>query len=59
MKNVLNLSWRRSLFYRNQPIDLQNKSMDWFLYDKNLRHESINVLLFALFIEIYSLIMKK
>ena len=21
---------------RNQSIDLQNKSMDWFLYDRNL-----------------------
>ena len=26
----------RRLSYRNQSIDLQNKSMDWFLYD-NLR----------------------
>ena len=45
MKSVLNLSWRRSLLYRNQSIDLQNKSMDWFLYDKNLRHERVNALL--------------
>ena len=35
----LTLSWRRSLSYRNQFIDLQNKSMDWFLYDIGLRHE--------------------
>ena len=47
MKSVLNLSWRRSLLYRNQSIDLQNKSMDWFLYDKNLRHERVNALLLA------------
>ena len=28
-----------SLSYRNQSIDLQNKSQDWFLYDRDLRHE--------------------
>ena len=28
-------------------IDLQNKSLDWFLYDKNLRHERVNALLLA------------
>ena len=38
---VLTLSWRRSLSYRNQSIDLQSKSMDWFLYDHGLRHESV------------------
>ena len=36
----LTLSRRRSLSYRNQSVDLQNKSMDWFLYDNGLRHES-------------------
>ena len=35
------LSWRRSLSYRTQSTDLQNKSMDWFLYDRDLRHEKI------------------
>ena len=25
----------------NQSIDLQNKSMDWFLYDKDLCHERV------------------
>ena len=33
----LSLSWRRSLSYRNQFIDLLCKSMDWFLYDNGLR----------------------
>ena len=28
-----------SLSYRNQSIDLQSKSMDWFLYDTGLCHE--------------------
>ena len=27
------LSWRRSLSYKNQSIDLKSKLMDWFLYD--------------------------
>ena len=39
---LLTLSWRRALSYRNQPIDLQSKSMDWFLYDNGLRHERVN-----------------
>ena len=29
------LSWFRSLFYRNQSIDLLCKSMGWFLYDRD------------------------
>ena len=28
-----------SLSYRNQSIDLQSKSVDWFLYDTGLCHE--------------------
>ena len=38
---ALTLSWRRPLSYRNQSIDLLCKSMDWFLYDKILRHERV------------------
>ena len=37
----LTLSWRRPLSHRNQSIDLQSKSMDWFLYDNGLRHERV------------------
>ena len=33
------LTWRRSLSYRNQSIDLLRRSMGWFLYDRDLRHE--------------------
>ena len=40
-RDLLTLSWRRSLSYRNQPIDLQSKSMDWFLYDEDLSHEKV------------------
>ena len=47
MKRVLSFLWQRSLLYRNQSIDLQNKSMDWFLYDRNFRHERVNALLLA------------
>ena len=32
------------LSYRNQSIDLLCKSMDWFLYDNDLRHERVNFL---------------
>ena len=58
MKSVLYLSWQRSLLYRNQSIDLQNKSVGWLLYGKNLRHERVNTLLLACIhdkiIEIYA-----
>ena len=42
-KNILGLtlSWQSSLSYRNQFTDLQSKSMDWFLYDRGLRHERV------------------
>ena len=39
----LTLSWRRPLSYRNQSIDLQSKSMNWFLFDNGLPHERVNV----------------
>ena len=38
---ILILSWWRPLSYRNQPIDLFCKSMDWFLYDNSLCHERV------------------
>ena len=37
----LTLSWRRSLSYRNQSIDLLCKSMGWFLYDRDICHERV------------------
>ena len=33
-----------SLSYKNQSNDLLRKSMDWFLYDKDLHHERVNVI---------------
>ena len=47
MKSVLNLSWWRSLLYRNQPIDMQKNQWTWFLYDRNFCHERVNALLLA------------
>ena len=44
---LLTLSWRRTLSYRNQSIDLLRKLMDWFLYDNGLRHERVMLKLFA------------
>ena len=35
----LTLLWQRSLSYRNQPIDLLCKSMNWFLYDRKPIHQ--------------------
>ena len=42
MKRILTLSWRKPLSYRNQSTDLQSKSIDWFLYNNDLRHERVN-----------------
>ena len=41
----LTLSWRRFLSYRNQFTHLQTKSIEWFLYDNNLRHERVKGIL--------------
>ena len=46
--NALTLSWWRLFSYRNQSIDLQSKSMDWFLYDNGLRHERVKFHVFTL-----------
>ena len=37
---TLTLSWQRSISYRNHPINSLCKSMDWFLYDRDRRHQS-------------------
>ena len=42
---LLTRSWRRSLSYRNQSIYLQSKSINWFLYDRDFRHERVQELL--------------
>ena len=37
----INSLMTESLSYRNQSTDFFCKSMDWFLYDTNLRHERV------------------
>ena len=39
----LTLSWRKSLSFRNHYSHLLCKSMKWFLYDRNLRHERVSI----------------
>ena len=36
-------SWRRSLSYKNQSTNLFCKSMDWFLYYREFRHERVKI----------------
>ena len=43
LNSLLTLSWRKSLLYVNQSTDLLCKRMDWFIYDRELRHERVNV----------------
>ena len=43
---VFNSFMTEFLLYRNQSIDLQSKSMDWFLCDRNLSHESVTLFYF-------------
>ena len=43
----LNSFMTESLSYRNQFINLHNKSVGWFLYDRDLHHERVNALLLA------------
>ena len=40
-EKIVNFFMTQSLSYRNQFIDLLFKSMDWFLYDRDLRHERV------------------
>ena len=42
-QTCLTLSWWRSLSYRNQSTYSLCKSMDWILYDSDLRHERFKV----------------
>ena len=40
-KYFLTLSWRRTLWYKNQSSELQCKLYDWFLYGSELRDKFI------------------
>ena len=46
--NPLTLSWRGPLSYINQSIDLQSKSMDWFLCNNGLGHERVKCIFILL-----------
>ena len=39
----LALSWRKSLSYRKQSIDLLFKSVDWFVQVRDHRHERVKM----------------
>ena len=43
--NRLAFSWRRSLSNRNHSIDLLCKSVEWFLYDRDLRRDRVKSVL--------------
>ena len=38
-------SWWGPLSYKNQLIGLLSKSVDWFLYDRDLRHRRVKVII--------------
>ena len=37
-----------STSYRNQSVDLQSKSTDWFLYDGNIGREKVKIKKFSI-----------
>ena len=39
--NLFSSFMTEAVIYRNQSIDWQSKSTDWFLYDNGLRHERV------------------
>ena len=55
----LTLSWRKSLLYRNMSIDLLWKSMDWLLYDGDLHHERVKLVIGNLSLEVTATVMLK
>ena len=38
---MINYFMKEDLSYRNQSINLLCKSIDWFLYDRDVRHERV------------------
>ena len=42
VSQVINYFMKEDLSYRNQSINLLCKSIDWFLYDRDVRHERVN-----------------
>ena len=54
-KKALTFSWRRSLFYGNQSIDLICKLMGWFPYNKDIRHERVRTFVMLRFSSLITL----
>ena len=50
--SALTLSWRRSLSYRNQSIDLQTRLVDLFLYIRDPCHERVESFLSTVFVKL-------
>ena len=57
--SILSISRRGSLSYRNQSIDLHCKSLNWFLYDRDLGHKRVNLGLMLLTLGIYLFAMRE
>ena len=47
---------RWSVSYTNQSIDLLCKSMDWILYDRDLRHKRFNLAFLFIALNTYLLV---
>ena len=58
VKGDLTLLCRKPLSYKNQSIDLESKSIDWFLYDTNLSHERVKMSSFRGAIFVHKLIFR-
>ena len=50
---LLTLSRRRPLSYIKKSIDMLSKKMDWFLYDRDLRHERVKGLFSKLYLSLF------
>ena len=50
---LLTLSRRRPLSYIKKSIDMLSKKMDWFLYDRDLRHERVKGLFSTLYLSLF------
>ena len=46
---LINSFMKEVLSCRNQSINLQNKSIDWFLCDRDLRQERVKLIRFDMF----------
>ena len=59
MSKRINFFMTEALSYRKQPIELLCKSMAWFLYDRDLRHEIVKSHLLQVIVFSCGLLKKK